>query len=142
MLNKNVSPLITQVRTSYFSYDCGMAYIIRLYDGSFVIIDGNIGEYDEPDHIMELLEKQNVTGEKVRIAAWFITHAHGDHYLGFINFCRKFGDRITIERVIYDFPPKEVYFEGADLTDFDATVKFAADSFGAEVITPKSGDRY
>ena len=79
MENKTIAPLITQVRTSYFSVDCGMAYIIRLGDGSFVIIDGNIGEYDEPERIMELLDGQNLTDGKPRIAAWFITHFHGDH---------------------------------------------------------------
>ena len=141
MKDMNISPLITQVRTSYFSFDCGMAYIIRLGDGSFAVIDGNIGEYDEPLRLMELLEEQNAVGGKPRIAAWFITHEHGDHYQGFINFCRLYGDRVTVEKIIYDFPPKELYWEGADLTDFNGAVSYYVER-GAQVITPKSGDRY
>ena len=135
----NVAPLITQVRTSYFSYDCGMAYIIRTGDGGFVLIDGNIGEYDEPRRIMELLDSQNVTGEKPRIAAWFITHQHDDHFRGFANFCREFGDRVTIEKVIYGFPEPERGLGGGDLTAFNAVI---AEREETEIIKPRSGDRY
>ena len=39
----NVTPLLTQVRTAYFSADCGMAYIMRMCDGKFVLIDSNWG---------------------------------------------------------------------------------------------------
>ena len=141
MKANNIPQLITQVRTSYFSFDCGMAYIIRLGDGSFVMIDGNIGEYDEPLRLMELLDEQNVTGEKPRIAAWFITHEHGDHYQGFINFTRLYGDRVTVENILYDFPPKELYWEGVDRTAFNEAVQYYTDR-GARVLTPKSGERY
>lgn len=140
-MSEKIPQLITQVRTSYFSYDCGMAYVIRLGDGSFVMIDGNIGEYDEPDRLMEILDEQNLTGKKPRIAAWFITHVHGDHYGGFIKFTKQFGDRVEVERVIYGFPPKDYYWEGVDLTEFNGAVE-SYTARGAQVITPKRGDRY
>lgn len=139
-MNKaSIAPLITQVRTSYFSFDCGMAYIIRTGDGGFVLIDGNIGEYDEPDRIMELIDSQNVTGQKPRIAAWFITHQHDDHFRGFVNFCRAYGDRVTIEKVIYGFPEPERGLGGGDITNFNAVIAERAET---ETVKPKSGDRY
>ena len=55
----NVTPLLTQVRTAYFSADCGMAYIMRMCDGKFVLIDSNWGEYEEPEHLLEILNEQN-----------------------------------------------------------------------------------
>lgn len=142
MTKKIIAPLITQVRTSYFSYDCGMAYIIRTGDGGFVMIDGNIGEYDEPDRLMELIDSQNETGEMPRISAWFLSHSHGDHIRGFVNFCNRFGERVRIENVIYSFPPKERYDEGADMTPFNAVIDALAERDGTRVITPKRGDRY
>ena len=48
----NTTPLLTQGRTSYFSVDCGMVYIMRTADGNVVLIDSNWGEYDEPEHLL------------------------------------------------------------------------------------------
>lgn len=139
MENTGISPLLTQVRTSYFSYDCGMAYIIRTGDGRFVLIDGNIGEYDEPDRIMELLDSQNAGEGKPRIAAWFITHPHDDHFRGFVNFCSAFGDRVVIDKVIYNFPTPEICPGGGILTEFKAVIAARAET---ETVTPERGDRF
>ena len=49
------TPLLTQVRTAYVFCDCGMSYLLRLSDGRFVMIDGNAGEYEEADHLMDIL---------------------------------------------------------------------------------------
>ena len=53
----NVTPLLTQVRTAYFSADCGMAYIMRMCDGKFVLIDSNWGEYEEPEHLLGIRDE-------------------------------------------------------------------------------------
>ena len=76
-----VAPLVTQVRTAYFSMDCGMCYVIRLFDGRFVILDSNTGEYEENQRLFDVLNSQNVN-EKIIIAAWFFSHAHLDHIGG------------------------------------------------------------
>ena len=103
----NTTPLLTQVRTAYFSADCGMAYIMRTADGKFVLIDSNWGEYEEPEHLLEILSAQNTREGKPVIAAWFFTHAHPDHYLGFVRLCDRHPDEFTVEKIIYNFP-----FEG------------------------------
>lgn len=135
----NITPLLTQGRTSYFSVDCGMVYIMRTADGKFVLIDSNWGEYDEPEHLLETLNAQNVREGKPVIAAWFITHAHPDHYLGFVRLCERHADEFIVEKIIYSFP-----FEGR--CPGSGTPKIFADAVAsrteAEVITPRSGDVY
>lgn len=135
----NIAPLLTQVRTAYFSADCGMAYIMRLRDGKFVLIDSNWGEYDEPEHLLALLEEQNVLEGKPIIAAWFFTHAHPDHYLGFVRMCDRLGDRFTVEKILYNFP-----FEGR--CPASGIPKIFADAVAARtdatVLAPHTGERY
>ena len=135
----NVTPLLTQVRTAYFSADCGMAYIMRMCDGKFVLIDSNWGEYEEPEHLLEILNEQNTLPGKPVIAAWFFTHAHPDHYLGFIRLCQRHADEFTVEKICYNFP-----FEGR--CPGSGTPQAFADAVAsrteAQVIAPKTGDRY
>lgn len=97
------TPLLTQVRTAYVYCDCGMSYLLRLSDGRFVMIDGNAGEYEEVDHLMDLVNEQNVLPGKPVFAAWFITHPHGDHFGGFSKFLKKYGEQIELGDVIYNY---------------------------------------
>jgi len=132
-------PLLTQVRPYYFSVDCGMSYILRLGDGRFVIIDGNYGEYDEAEQLYARLCAQNELGGEPRIAAWFITHPHGDHFGCFVKFYRLYGDRVKIEKLLYHFPLPGVFdSEGSDTTEFLEVVS----EIDSEIIAPQTGDRY
>ena len=128
-------PLLTQIRPTYFSVDCGMAYLIRLESGKFILIDSTFGEYDEVDHIYSLMCEQNATDSLPCVAAWFFTHPHNDHTGGFIRMSCEYRDKIQVERVIYSFP--------ADLCekthDHKAFLE-AIELFGAEIITPHRSD--
>ncbi len=89
--------------------DCGMLYIIRLADNSIVIIDGaDSSQFPESqvDNLMAMLREITGTkdGETIRIAAWYVTHAHGDHYSGFRQFTYKYSQYIDMERVCFAFP--------------------------------------
>ena len=99
-----IKPLLTQIRPTYFSVDCGMAYLIRLENGKFILIDSTFGEYDEVDHIYSLMCEQNETDTLPCVAAWFFTHPHGDHTRGFIGMSKTYADKLTVEKVIYSFP--------------------------------------
>ena len=129
------SPLLTQIRPTYFSVDCGMAYLIRLENGKFILIDSTFGEYDEVDHIYSLMCEQNETDTLPCVAAWFFTHPHGDHTNGFINMSRNYLDKLTVEKVIYSFPA-----DMCEKTHDHAGFLTAIDAFGAETITPHKGD--
>jgi len=130
-------PLLTQIRPTYFSVDCGMAYLIRLTDGKFVLIDSTFGEYDEVDHIYNLMCAQNETGEKPHVAAWFFTHPHSDHTNGFINMSHTHTDRVVVEKVIYSFP-EDLCEKTHDHNSFLEAIK----AFESEVIAPHKGDVY
>ena len=82
----------------------GTGYVIMLEDGRFVIIDGGASEGGTSTWkqvssfwsiISSLYEEaygyEPTTSNPVRIAAWIITHAHGDHMNMFWDFTRRYG---------------------------------------------------
>lgn len=132
----NCNPILTQVKPTYFSMDCGMAYIIRLSDGRFALIDAMYGEYDEMDRVYDLLCEQNVLDDIPTIAMWFITHPHNDHVDGFVQMQKKYGQKIRVQKVCYDFPSYEVSVTECNVDAFYDAIQ----NFGAQVVTPKRGD--
>ena len=84
----------------------GEGYIFRLPDGRFIIFDSGYKGDDRVYKTLRELEK----GEIV-IAAWFISHPHGDHYPAFLNFIKDHGyDRsITIQRVMHNYTHADRY---------------------------------
>ena len=129
-------PLLTQIRPTYFSVDCGMAYLIRLENGKFIMIDSTYGEYDEVDHIYSLLCEQNETDSLPCIEAWIFTHPHDDHTGGFIRMARDYAKKLTVQNVIYNFP-QDLCERTHDHGDFLTAIS----TFNSEVIIPKRGDR-
>ncbi len=102
--------------------DNGMLYLIKLADGAVVVIDGaNANQISDErrDALMEMLWEitGKAQGDTVRIAAWYITHAHTDHYGGFVKFTWKYAKYLDLERVFYALPslcsPDEVFAEGS-----------------------------
>ena len=43
-------------------------------------------------------------GETVKVAAWYITHAHGDHFQGFRQFTYEYSQYLDLERIAFGFP--------------------------------------
>lgn len=83
----------------------GMCYIIRLADGSFIIIDGGFSNKENLDRIYNTLYEQSPDKEKIIIAAWILTHAHNDHVCAFISFAQsEYSKKVKVESVIYNFP--------------------------------------
>lgn len=84
--------------------DCGMGYIFRLSDGTFVVIDGGM---PWPATIMEAFYQRLVEmseGRKIIISAWILTHAHPDHTRVFVELSKSHGTDIDVRRVIHNFP--------------------------------------
>ena len=84
----------------------GMSYIIRLEDGSFIIVDGGYGSDENVEKLYSVLTKQ-AEGRDIVIAAWIFTHAHNDHADAFKVFTNTYGSQVTIESFIYNFPTDE-----------------------------------
>lgn len=82
----------------------GMCYVMRLEDGSFLIIDGGHGTEGDAMRIYETMRRQAPDPEHIVIAAWIFTHAHSDHVGVFPSFTNQYADRVTVERFLFNFP--------------------------------------
>ena len=84
-------------------HDNGMGMVVTLADGRFLIYDG--GYPTETDGLMDYLAAQTPNGKKPVIAAWVLTHSHGDHYLCVLDFLKRCPERATVERFLFCAPP-------------------------------------
>ena len=87
----------------------GMCYIVRLNDGSFIVVDGGVDTPLEKyeDRIYNVLKKQAPDPDNIVIAAWIITHAHDDHVDVFEGFFKSYADKVTVEKFICNLPADE-----------------------------------
>ena len=77
----------------------GMCQILRLADGSFLVIDS--GTASAGDEIYAELCRLNGSSENIRICAWLLTHSHSDHYGGFKTFLSNHRQKVDIDYVLY-----------------------------------------
>ena len=84
----------------------GNGYIIRLPDRRFLVFDGG---YWGEDRVYKALRQ--LESGKIVIAAWFISHPHGDHYPAFIDFIRDhYGDDdVKIECLVHNYVHHGLY---------------------------------
>ena len=84
--------------------DNGNSFVIQLKNGHFVVHDGG-QEIDGP-YLLDFLEELAPEGEKPVIEAWFISHAHGDHYGAMMNIASELNGakRLCVEG-FYFFEP-------------------------------------
>lgn len=74
----------------------GMSYVIILEDGRFVIMDG--GYVQDADRLYRFLCDNNKRADgKIVIAAWYMSHSHGDHHGCFVEFTKKYASEVTLE---------------------------------------------
>ena len=113
--------------------DGGMSYVIRLTDGSFIVIDGGYNSDAEANNLYAILSANNPNSGKPVIRAWFITHLHSDHTGGLIAFSKKHASDVTVEGFYYNFPGTDVAGErNEDLVKISdiKTVEMAMSAFG------------
>ena len=143
-----VATNITQVNL----VDYGLSYVVRLFDGRFIIFDGGWDWDYDVDQLMSVLTTHSVD-EKPVIAAWILTHQHCDHFWAFTTFCRKYGENVVIEKVLFSFAEPSAEFKekypGSFLevtrgAHYDFTVNFlkCIRETGADVYCPHSGQTY
>ena len=120
----------------------GMGYVIRLEDGSFVVVDGGYDTDTHVDNLYNVLSKQS-EGRPIVIAAWIFTHAHNDHADAFKIFTRKYASSVTIESFIFNFPADEAA-EAGGVTQpnleqiYEAMAKYE----GAKTIIARAGQKH
>ena len=83
----------------------GLSLLFRLADGRFVIVDGSFNRSQNATTLANIITeqaKEYATGKDIKIAAWFISHSHGDHN-GTLNGQNSVFKKFTVERVIANF---------------------------------------
>lgn len=102
---------ITMLGLDYFAtrgehHNIGLSMVIRLADGRFIVIDGGSNNNEHYTTLVDTLTDQSAeyrkSGEKVTIAAWIITHPHGDHS-GMIGKQYSKFSNMNVERFMVNF---------------------------------------
>ena len=103
------SPMLWQLDVDNSGEDSGgMSYVIRLTDGTFIIVDGGYSTDAEATNLYSVLVNNNPLDGAPVVSAWFITHMHVDHYGVLSPFTRLYSDRVTVKGFYYNFPGTNV----------------------------------
>ena len=100
----------------------GHSYVVSLEDGSFVVVDGGNNYNDAPLRLYNTLVglytkiygTAPTTQSPIRIAAWYVTHSHGDHYGAFRAFLGTYGkngtNTVVMDYLIGNFPEMSAFY--------------------------------
>lgn len=77
------------------------SYIVTTADGRLLVIDG--GFRQDAENLLTYLRE--ITGEETpHVDAWFFSHAHKDHITCFCEIAERYWDKVSVEKVYYNFP--------------------------------------
>ncbi len=107
----------------------GTGYVMMLEDGSFIIMDGGtVSKGTEVDNVWNILSDlyeqawgyEPSVDKPIRIAAWIISHDHGDHYQMLFHFSTKYGKTglVNIEYVLGNFPAASNYYNTPESVNY------------------------
>jgi len=107
-LDEKYEPNVTIIGMNK-NYNNGQGYVFRLPDGRFIIHDGGI--HENADDILDALKAQAPDPNNIVIAAWFVSHPHGDHQWALEQFLQnQYGlDNVKIERAIFNYAAANAY---------------------------------
>ncbi len=108
---------LTQMGLSY-GKSGGMGYVITLEDGRFVIIDGGNNLPEDALKLYKLLQRMNKRQDGIVIAAWILTHEHGDHYGVLQAFLPEYGTRVKIQNMYVSIPSESYRHNSLNPSDF------------------------
>ena len=143
-VTKVCEPMIIMHGLGWDTQQNGLCMLIRLSDGSFIVVDGGFNRDRDASDLYNLLVANTPEGMKPTVSAWFITHAHGDHHATFANkFVSKYKTKVDIKAVMFN-PPSAALNQTEDNEGGGAgNVIAAANSInGCEWIRCHVGDKY
>ena len=125
-------------------------YIYTLEDGSFVVVDGgNNAEVEEFYYVLRELHKEAhgaypSSAKPIRIAAWYLTHGHGDHVgllNGFASYLKSSSYPVVLDGIITNFPSNDEIYDAHSinqktLNKIGTTSWFKGTSEGRGVYVP------
>ncbi|MBQ4564192.1 MAG: hypothetical protein IJA58_06905 [Lachnospiraceae bacterium] len=135
--------LILQIGCHYTTEkNNGMCYAYRLCDGSFIVVDMGHNQQSIADNIYETLAKYAPDRDNIVIAAFFVSHAHGDHYGGFYPLTDTYKDKFTIEKLIYNYPGIDNLPGEGSADKLTMIETYAANYEGIELIEAHPGQEF
>lgn len=143
--SKSVAPCFVQLSEHMYDVvDCGMSYVFRLCDGSFIVFDGGWDTEPIADGLYAKLSELADGGEIV-ISAWFFTHAHVDHIGAIYALANKYADKVTVKRVIFNYPGESRMTEMGDgfVQGYVHRWREVVEKFeGVEFVKARTGQRF
>lgn len=81
----------------------GQSMLVRLTDGRFIVMDGGFNRDKCANLLIQQLQEQSKdylkAGEKPVVAAWILTHTHGDHSGMLVNKYPLLKNKIKVEKI-------------------------------------------
>lgn len=117
------------------------AYVVQLADGRFVLMD--TGTESAAPYLYRYMKNLVPDGEKIRIAAAFISHPHVDHMDGLKKLADSYRKEIECEAVYINygaFSMQSRYVESTFKNHWNS-MELAAKKLGAEVYVMRTGQR-
>ncbi|MBQ8275316.1 MAG: MBL fold metallo-hydrolase [Clostridia bacterium] len=117
------------------------AYVVQLADGRFVLMD--TGTEAAAPYLYQYMKERTPAGEKIRIAAAFISHPHVDHMDGLKAMAEKYRREMECEAVYINygaFSMQSRYVESTFRGHWESMTA-AARFLGAELYVLRTGQR-
>lgn len=107
-----------------------MGYVYRADNGQTIVIDG--GNAAEGVYLKDLI-KRECDG---KVDAWFLTHAHSDHFGALVDILTRFPDELKIDAFYYNFP-EQSWLSEYEKGNRGAIFRKAIEPYQAKAYTPK-----
>lgn len=92
----------------------GLSMVFRLEDGRFIVVDGGGYSNKTPTLLTNALNQLAVDKKNITVAAWILTHAHGDHTGAFVKGTESGAyKKIKVQNIIHHFSTLDQY-QGID----------------------------
>ncbi len=121
--------------------DAQNAYVIQLADGRFVIHDTGVATAAK--YVYNYMKSKTPEGQKIKVAAVFISHPHSDHMDGLIEMAKLYKDEIEVEALYYNFGARttqSIYAEATVVNRWN-DVKNAGEALGAKAYVTRTGQK-
>ena len=122
----------------------GMSYVIKLADGSFIVIDGGDPTQGAVDQFYEVMDSLSDGADNITIASWILTHAHNDH-LGLLYMLindAKFHEKFTVEQFIWSKAGDKQLASLGEGSSLDYVDQLFAKVKGAKVVNAHPGQQF